>query len=210
MSGTKTEVSTSALLALPRDLERSADDVVRKAFDRLLSSDTRVTTAAQAKRLLADHEDTEELTDAIQRFVAIATPFARVALRGARFTRIPWVLVASSAISIGVTVRNGVRELQAIAALLAHRFETEAGALPDRALMQKLTLELYLDPRRPPDLADLELPLARLARRWIVSGAFGRNTRRKTHKALDAAERLDLSVLMRNRASARTLEAAEP
>ena len=206
----QTEVRTGTFLAIPRVLERSAADVVHEAFDRLLSSDTAVTTAAEAKRLLADNAETEELTDAVQRFVAIATPVARIALRGARFTRIPWVLVASSAVSIGVTVRNGVRELQAIAALLAHRFEAEAGALPDRALMQKLTLELYLDPRRPPDLADLELPLARLARRWIVSGAFGRNTRRKTHKALDAAERLDLSVLMRNRASARTLEAAEP
>ena len=166
----------------------------------------RVTTAAQAKRLLADHEDTEELTDAIQRFVGIATPIVRIALRGARFTRIPWVLVASSAISIGVTVRNGVRELQAIAALLTHRFEEETGAPPDPALLQKLTLQLYLDPRRTPDLAELDMPLGRLGRRWIVSGAFGRNTRRKTQKALDAAERLDLSVLVRKRASARTAE----
>ena len=210
MSGTKTEESASALRALPRDLERSAEDVVRQAFDRLLSSDTRVTTAAQAKRLLADQEDTEELTDAIQRFVGIATPIVRVALRGARFTRIPWVLIASSAISIGVTVRNGVRELQAIAALLTHHFEEKTGAPPDPALLQKLTLELYLDPRRTPDLGDLDLPLARLGRRWIVSGAFGRNTRRKTHKALDAAERLDLSAVVRTRANAHTLEAAEP
>lgn len=209
MSGTRTEESASPLRALPRDLERSAEDIVRQAFDRLLSSDTRVTTAAQAKRLLADHEDTEELTDAIQRFVGIATPIVRVALRGARFTRIPWVLVASSAISIGVTVRNGVRELQAIAALLTHRFEEETGAPPDQGLLQKLTLELYLNPRRASDLADLDLPLLRLARRWIVSGAFGRNARRKTHRALDAAERLDLSVLMRKRANGRTLTAAE-
>jgi hypothetical protein len=187
------------MLALPRDLERSVGDLVQQAFGRLLSSDMRAKTAAEAKRLLADHEDTEELTDAIQRFVGIATPIVRVALRGARFTRIPWVLVASSAISIGVTARNGVRELQAIAALIAHRFEERTGAQPDPALLQKLTLELYLNPRRTPDLAELDLPLARLARRWLVSGAFGRNTRRKTHKALDAAERLDVSSLLRER-----------
>lgn len=161
----------------------------------MLSSNIRVTTATEARRLLGDHEDTEELTDAIQRFVAIATPVVRIALRGARFTRIPWVLVASSAVSIGVTVRNGVRELQAIAALLAHRFEEETGAPPDPAFLQKLTLELYLKPRRTPDVSDLGLPLARLARRWIVSGAFGRNTRGKTERALDAAERLDVSSL---------------
>ena len=195
MPETQTEERDRTLLAIPRVLERSAGDVVHQAFDRLLSSDTAVTTAAEARRLLADHEETEELTDAIQRFVGIATPVVRIALRGARFTRIPWVLVASSAVSIGVTVRNGVRELQAIAALLVHRFEEETGAPPDRALLQKLTLELYLRPRRTPDVSDLGLPLVRLARRWIVSGAFGRNTRGKTEKALDAAERLDVSSL---------------
>jgi len=193
----QTEVRTGTFLAIPRVLERSAADVVHEAFDRLLSSDTAVTTAAEAKRLLADDAETEELTDAVQRFVAIATPVARIALRGARFTRIPWVLVASSAVSIGVTVRNGVRELQAIAALLVHRFEQDTGTRPDPALLQKLTLELYLRPRRTPDVSDLGLPLARLARRWIVSGAFGRNTRGKSEKALDAAERLDVSSFTR-------------
>jgi hypothetical protein len=197
MSETQTEESTGTLLRVPRVLERSAGDVVHQAFDRLLAPNARATTAAEARRLLADHEDTEELTDAIQRFVAIATPVLRIALRGARFTRIPWVLVASSAVSIGVTVRNGVRELQAIAALLAHRFAEETGAPPDPAFLQKLTLELYLKPQRTPDVTDLGLPLARLARRWIVSGAFGRNTRGKTEKALDAAQRLDVSSLVR-------------
>jgi hypothetical protein len=94
-----------------------------------------------------------------------------------------------------VTVRNGVRELQTIAALLAYRFEQETGAPADPALLQKLTLELYLKPRRSPDISDLGLPLARLARRWIVSGAFGRNTRGKTEKALDAVERLDIASI---------------
>jgi hypothetical protein len=44
-------------------------------------------------------------------------------------------------------------------------------------------------------VSDLGLPLARLARRWIVSGALGRDTRKKTEKALDAAERLDVRSL---------------
>ena len=192
MAGAQVDEKTGSLLAIPRTLERVAGGVVHLAFERLLSSDIDVTSAPDAKRLLADNEDTEELTDAIQRFVAIATPVVRIALRGARFTRVPWVLVASSAVSIGVTVRSGVRELQAIAALLAYRFEQETGAPPDPALLQKLTLELYLKPRRTPDVSDLGLPLARLARRWIISGAFGRNTRAKTEKALDAAERIDV------------------
>jgi hypothetical protein len=187
---------TNSLLAITRTVERAAGDVVNQAFERLLSSDIHVTTAAEAKRLLAEHEDTEEMTDAIQRFVAVATPVARIALRGARFTRVPWVLVASSAVSIGVTVRNGVRELQALAALLAYRLEQEAGGPPNPALLQKLTIELYLKPRRTPDVSDLGLSLARLARRWIVSGALGRNTRGKTEKALDAAEHLDVASLV--------------
>ena len=193
MPETQIKEKRGTLLAIPRTVERAVGDVVHQAFERLLSSDVEVKTAAEAKRLLADSEDTEEMTDAIQRFVAIATPVARIALRGARFTRVPWVLVASSAVSIGLTVRNGVRELQALAALLAHRFEQETGSAPDPALLRKLTLELYLKPRRAPEVSDLSLPLARLARRWIVSGALGRNTRKKTEMALDAAERLDLA-----------------
>ena len=197
MPAARSNEKPETLLAIPRTVERAAGDVVHQAFERLLSSDVDVTTAAEAKRLLADSEDTEQMTDAIQRFVAIATPVARIALRGARFTRVPWVLVVTSTLSIGVTVRNGVRELQAIAALLVYRFEQETDLPPDPALVRKLTLELYLKPRRTPDASDLGLPLARLARRWIVSGALGRNTQKKTEKALDAAERLDLASVAR-------------
>ena len=198
---TPTPDKAAMLVAIPRALERSAGDVVQQAFERLLSSDLRVTTAAEGKRLLARDDDTEDMTDAVQRFVGIATPVVRIAFRGARFTRIPWVLVASSAVSIGVTVRAGVRELQAIAALLTHRIEQETGAAPDPALLQKLTLELYLKPRRAPDVSDLGLPLARLARRWIVTGTLGRSTRGKSDKALDAAERLDLATVARSSGS---------
>src|SRR5688572_33139450 len=129
-------------LAIPRSVQRAAGDLVQQAFERLLSSDVHVTTAAEGKRLLAQDDETEQMTDAIQRFVGIATPLVRIALRGARFTRIPWVLVASSSVSIGVTIRTGVRELQVLAALLAHRFKEETGAQPDAALLRKLTLEL--------------------------------------------------------------------
>jgi hypothetical protein len=189
-----TNKRASTLLAIPQSVQRATADVVHQAFERLLSSDVQVTTAAEGKRLLAEDDDTEQMADAIQRFVAIATPVVRIALRGARFTRIPWVLVASSSVSIGVTVRTGIRELQVLAALLAYRFEEEVGAQPDAALLQKLTLDLYLSPRRRPNVSDVSLPLARLARRWIVSGALGRNTRGKADKALDAVERLDIAT----------------
>ena len=176
-------------------LHGAAGQVVTQAFERVLSSDLRVTSAAEGKRLLAEDDSTEELADTIQRFVGLATPIVRMVARGARFTRVPWVLVASSTVSIGVTVRAGVRELQVLAAFLAYRFEQDTGAQPDPAFLQKLTLELYLSPRKTPDVSDLRLPLVRLARRWIISGALGRDTRGKTGKALDKAEHLDLKTL---------------
>ena len=183
------------VLAIPDAIADAAGQVVSQAFERVLSSNLRVTTAEEGKRLLAKDDSTEEVADRIQRFVGLATPIVRIAARGARFTRIPWVLVASSTVSIGVTVRVGVRELQVLAALLTHRFEQQTGALPDPALLQKLALELYLSPRKTPDVSDLRLPLVRLARRWIVSGAIGRDTRGKAGKALDKAESLDLATL---------------
>ena len=186
----------AGLLGIPDAVARAAGQVATQAFDRVLSSDLRVTSAAEGKRLLAEDDSTEEVADSIQRFVGVATPIVRIAARGARFTRVPWVLVASSTVSIGVTVKAGVRELQVLAALLAYRFEHETGAMPEPALLQKLTLELYLSPRKTPDVSDLRLPVVRLSRRWIMSGALGRDTRSKTGKALDAAERLDLATLV--------------
>jgi hypothetical protein len=187
--------STDGLLGVPDSVARAARQVVTQAFGRMLSSDLRVTSAAEGKRLLAEDDDTEELADSIQRFVGLATPIVRIVARGARFTRVPWVLVASSSVSIGVTVRAGVRELQVLAALLSHRYEQDTGTAPDPALLQKLTLELYLSPRRTPAVSDLQLPVGRLARRWFTSGALGRDTRAKTGKALDTAEHLDLATL---------------
>jgi hypothetical protein len=183
------------LLGIPDAAAQATSQVVSHAFDRLLSSDLHVTTAAEGKRLLAQDDSTEELADSIQRFVGIATPIVRIVARGARFTRVPWVLVASSSVSIGVTVKAGVRELQVLAALLAHRLEQDTGEPPEPALLQKLALELYLAPGRTPEVADLRLPIVRLARRWIISGALGRDTRSKTGRALDTAEHLDLATL---------------
>ena len=40
-----------------------------------------------------------------------------------------------------------------------------------------MTLELYLSPRKTPDVSDRRLPLLPLAQRWNESGAFGRETR---------------------------------
>jgi hypothetical protein len=65
--------------------------------------------------------------------------------------------------------------------------------------VKKLAIDLYLQPKRAPNLADNKLRLVRLTRKWIFRGAFGRNTSKRARKALDAAERLDLAALSAQR-----------
>jgi hypothetical protein len=173
----------------------AVESLVDSAVERVLISNERVTSAAEAKRLLAGSADAPELADKIQKVIVLAAPAARILARGARFARVPWVMVASSSLSIGVTVRAGVRELQVLASLLAYRVEQTTGAASDPALIKKAAIDLYLRPRRTPDLSDDKLRLVRLTRKWLLGGIFGRNTSKRAAKALDAAERLDDQTL---------------
>ena len=166
-----------------------------QAIDRILSAPYRVTSAAEGKASLASDESAEAVTDRVQKVALLAVPVVRTLARGARFTRVPWVLVASTAVSIGVAVRTGVREVQVLGSLIAHRLEEATGQPADPALVKKLTVDLYLSPGRTPDLADRRLRLVRLVRRWLFRGALGRETRKSATKALDAAERLEMSEL---------------
>lgn len=183
-------------------LVRAAGSLYDDLLNRVLTTPDRVTSAAEGKRLLAQDDDAEELTDRMQRLVMLAVPVVRTLARGARFTRIPWVLVGSTVASTTMTIRAGVREVRVLASLVAYRLEQTTGAPADPALVKKLTLELYLHPRRQPDVSDRSLPLARLVRRWLFRGALGRDTTKVAGRALDAAERLDLTrVLGRDVAS---------
>ena len=190
------EVMTSALV-------RAAGSLFDDLVDKLLGSDERVTSAAQGKLLIAADDDMEEVADRVQRFVAVATPAVRMLARGARFTRVPWVLVATTTMSLLTTVRAGVLEVRVIGSLVAHRLEQATGLPADPRLVKKLTLDLYLAPKREPDLSTLDLPLARLARRWLLRGVFARDTRKAAHRALDAAERLDVERALASRRAAR-------
>ena len=162
------------------------------AIDRLFLTPERVKSAAEGKKALATDADTEELADQVQRVAVLAVPVVRTVARGARFTRVPWVLVASTAFSIASTVKVGVREIQVVGSLVAHRIEEETGRPAAPRLVKRLALELYLAPRRTPSTTDRPLPLRRLLQRWLFKGAFGRDTRRAASKALDAAEKLDV------------------
>ena len=161
-----------------------------------------MTSASEAKRLLAGEADTEALADRIQRVVVLAVPVARMLARGARVSRVPWVMVASSSVSIGIAVRAGVRELQLLASLVAYRLEQATGAPADPTLVKKVAIDLYLHPKRAPDPTDDKLRLLRLTRMWLLRGAFGRNTSKRAAKALEAAEKLDGKHLAARRGTA--------
>jgi hypothetical protein len=190
------EVLTSALV-------EAAGSLVDDLLDRMLLTEERVTSAAEGKRRLEADDDMEQVTDKIQRFVALATPVVRTLARGARFTRVPWVLVASTAASSAMTIRAGLQELRIVASLVAYRLEQETGEPADPALVKKVALELYLRPRDEPDVSELRLPLVRLVRHWLVRAALGRDTRKAAGKSLDAAERLDVEKILRHAPSPR-------
>src|SRR6476659_8289753 len=183
-------------------LVRAAGNLLDDLVERLLGTDDRVATAAQGKLLIAADDGMEDVADRVQRFVAVATPTVRILARGARFTRVPWVLVASTAVSLTTTTRAGVREVRVLGSLLAYRLEQATGMPADPALVKKLAVELYLAPKRKPDVTELDLPLAQLARKWLFRGVFGRDTRGAAEKALDAAERLDLARVLETRRTA--------
>ncbi len=176
-------------------LLHAVSDLVTKAVDQVLLGDKRVASAAEARQLLKRDEQTEALTGDIQRVVVLAVPIVRRLARGARVMKVPWVFVASTTISMGVAVRRGVKEIQALSSLLAYRLEAATGAPADPALVKKLAVDLYLHPRRTPRLDNDRLRIVRLTRKWLLLGVFGRKTERRASRALEAAEKIDAGAL---------------
>ena len=78
---------------------------------------------------------------------------------------------------------------------MAYRLERATGSPSDPALVKKVAVDLYLAPKRTPDPTDDRLRLVRLTRKWVLSGAFGRDTAKRATRALDAAEKLDVGEL---------------
>src|SRR5260221_678625 len=102
-AGAATVKSGSALVV-------AVERLVHAAVARVLLREDRVTSAAEGRRRLSGQEGTEELADKVQRVVVLATPAVRLAARGAKFTRLPWAMIASSSVSVGIAVRTGIRE----------------------------------------------------------------------------------------------------
>jgi hypothetical protein len=187
-AGTSARTTNDALV-------RAVGRLAEQAINRALLSNERVTSAAEGKQALAGNGDTEALAGSIQRVVVLAVPVVRRISRGARLTRVPFVMVASSTVSVGVAVRTGARELQVLGALVAHKLEQATGAPGDPALVKKVAIDLYLEPKRTPELIDDKLRLVRLTRKWVLTGAFGRSTSKRAVRALEAAERIDAAAL---------------
>jgi hypothetical protein len=171
-------------------------DLANSAVDRMLVTGERITSAGEGRAALSETANTEELADQVQRVVVLAVPVVRTLARGARLTRMPWVMVASTTTAIGLSVRGGVRELQVVAALVAHRLGQASGYPPDPALVKRLAVDLYLNPRRAPGTGAGGARLFRLTRRWVLGGALGLNTSRRAYRALEAAERLDVRAAL--------------
>ena len=180
---------------LSTELVQATGRLVNRAVDQALLGDTRVGSAEEGKRLLEGDAQNEALADDIQRVIVLSLPVIRSLARGAKFVKLPWVILATSALSVGVAVRSGVREIQVISSLLAHHIEEETGAPADPELVKKLAVDLYLHPKRKVELRDDKLHLVRLSRKWALGGVFRRNTEKRALRALTAAERLDAKVV---------------
>jgi hypothetical protein len=176
-------------------LVHAVDRLLHRAVDEMLLGDEQVTSAAEGRRLLAGDEQIESRAEDIQRVIVLAVPVVRAVARGAHFVKLPWVIVGSTAISVGLAVRTGVREIQVLSSLVAHRLEEATGAPADPTLVKKIALDLYLHPKRKLRLTDDKLHLVRLTRKWVLGGIFGRETAKRAHRALAAAERLDPAAL---------------
>ena len=176
-------------------LVHAVGDLVNKAVDQVLLGDERVASASEARQLLKRDEQAEALAGDVQRVVALAVPVVRTLARGACVLKVPWVFVASTTLSIGIAVRSGVKEIQALSSLVAYKLEQGTGARADPALVKKLAIDLYLHPRRAPNLDNDRLRIVRVTRKWLLSGIFGRKTQRRASRALEAAERIDAAAL---------------
>jgi hypothetical protein len=104
-------------------------------------------------------------------------------------------MFASSSVSVAIAVRTGVREIQVLSSLVAYRIGQATGRPADPQLVEKVAVDLYLNPKRNPDLTDDRLRLVRLTRKWVLLGAFGRTSSKRAGKALEAADKLDGSDL---------------
>ena len=205
--------------ALPQKMTDQVRGLVDGALDKVFDEPFDIRSANDFERVLLEPSNVGRsgaAASALAGFVAMATPFAERTLRLVRVggkAPLPAARAAkyaAVAVPIGMqlstTVRRGVREIQALASYLIHKLR-DAGLEPERGLVRALTVSLYLDPDRRPNLQLTAGKAATsLSRVWIFRaiGTDSENHVRKRGQAwILAIERLDLATLARDPTLAR-------
>lgn len=197
-------------------MSRPVDQVralVDGALDRVFDEPFDIRSDTDFERILLEPTSTGRpgaTASALAGFVAIATPFAERTLRIMRSgskAPIPAARAAKYAmiaVPIGVqlssTVRRGIRELQALASFIIWRLRDD-GIEPERSFVRALTVSLYVDADRRPNL---QIPAhhaaASLTRVWVFR-AIGTDSESHVFKRgqawIAALDRLDLADLAR-------------
>jgi len=188
--------------------------MVDTALDRVFDEPFDIRSDTDFERILLEPAGAGRpgaAASALAGFVAMATPIAQRALRLVRTgskAPIPAAKAAkyaAIAVPIGVqlssTVRRGIRELQALASFIIWRLRDE-GIEPERSFVRALTVSLYVDADKRPNLEIAPSRIAAsLTRVWILR-AIGTDSEAHVFKRgqswVAALDRLDLAALARD------------
>ena len=174
----------------PARLNHRARLLVDGTLDRVFDEPFDVRSADELERLVVAGpvgNGPGAAATSLGAFVATATPLARRAWRLANTsskvaTKAP--LPSSRMIKVGIasipiamrlstTSRRGVRELQLLSSYVINRLRV-AGVEPERGFVRALTLALYVDPARRPDVASSGArSVGAVTRQWILRSLGG-------------------------------------
>jgi hypothetical protein len=200
---------------LPARLNERGRALVDGALDRVFDEPFDVRTAAELEHLVVEGpigNGPGAAATSLGAFVATATPLARRALslagtssKIASKVRLPtsrMVRVGIASIPVAArlttTARRGVRELQLLSSYAITRLRA-AGVEPERGLVRALTLALYVEPTRRPDLAvSASRSIGSITRQWILRSLGGdaeAAVRARVRRQGEVLDRLDLPAL---------------
>ena len=180
-----------------RRLVAAVGGLYDRAVDAVLATPHDVMDQRHALRLLDERgREGDALREQIAKVAVLAMPVVRrlqTAGRVARapgLRRLPFVASVTTAATLGTSLTRGVRDVQVLGSYVASRLREASGMEPDPELVKRLTVQFYLAPSDPPRL-DQRIGSARLVRRWLLRGVFGRDSRRAAEKAIGSIARMD-------------------
>jgi hypothetical protein len=193
-------------MAARRALIHAVGRLYDRAIDSVLSTPYEVRTADEALAMIEAEAggvfDGKALAEQVQMAAVLLTPVVRrirwfERLPGVR--RLPFLASVVTVANVAVVLRRGVREVQIVSSYLAHRLREVTGDAPDPSLVKVVAVQLYTEPNRRP-VAGGRIRFARLLRRWLVRGMFGRDTQKRARNAVFAVAQLDIPGLLATRA----------